>query len=121
MLIPPCVLMIVWGILTEQSIGELFLAGILPGFLLTAFYVLYILVAAMLKSARRGRRTAAGQPTAARGERRLAARLLSTLLVIALVAGHARRHLARRVHAHRRRGRGRGSLAAARARQGHAR
>src|SRR5687767_8955864 len=29
MLIPPSVLMIVWGILTEQSIGQLFMAGII--------------------------------------------------------------------------------------------
>lgn len=33
MLIPPSVLMIFWGILTDQSIGRLFLAGVLPGLL----------------------------------------------------------------------------------------
>src|SRR5919106_3096321 len=47
MLIPPSVLMIVWAILTEMSIGDLFLAGVLPGLLLTAFYVLYIVGAAV--------------------------------------------------------------------------
>jgi tripartite ATP-independent transporter DctM subunit len=31
MLIPPSVLMIVYGVLTEQAIGRLFIAGILPG------------------------------------------------------------------------------------------
>ena len=31
MLIPPSVLMIVWGVLTEQAIGKLFIAGIVPG------------------------------------------------------------------------------------------
>ncbi len=49
MLIPPSVLMIVWGILTEQSIGRLFLAGVMPGILLALLFVLYILVAAWLK------------------------------------------------------------------------
>lgn len=49
MLIPPSVLMIVWGILTEQSIGRLFLAGVLPGILLALLFVLYILIAAWLK------------------------------------------------------------------------
>jgi tripartite ATP-independent transporter DctM subunit len=49
MLIPPSVLMIVWGVLTEISIGKLFLAGILPGLLLVAVYVLYIVGAALLK------------------------------------------------------------------------
>jgi TRAP-type C4-dicarboxylate transport system permease large subunit len=33
MLIPPSVLMIVWCVLTEMSIGKLFLAGVIPGLL----------------------------------------------------------------------------------------
>ncbi len=36
MLIPPSVLMIVYGVLTEQSIGRLFVAGLGPGLLVTA-------------------------------------------------------------------------------------
>lgn len=45
-LIPPSVIFIVYGIATEQSIGRLFVAGILPGLLLTAIYMItiYILV-----------------------------------------------------------------------------
>ncbi|MBL8383412.1 MAG: TRAP transporter large permease [Burkholderiales bacterium] len=38
MLIPPSVLMIIYAILTETSIGDLFLAGIVPGLLLTAAF-----------------------------------------------------------------------------------
>ena len=49
MLIPPSVLMIVWGVLTEMSIGKLFLAGILPGLLLAALYACYCIVLALLK------------------------------------------------------------------------
>ena len=49
MLIPPSVLMIVWGILTEQSIGQIFAAGILPGFLLAAMFVAYVFAMALLK------------------------------------------------------------------------
>ena len=49
MLIPPSVLMIVWGILTEQSIGQIFAAGILPGFLLTVMFVAYVFAMALLK------------------------------------------------------------------------
>jgi tripartite ATP-independent transporter DctM subunit len=48
MLIPPSVLMIVWGILTEQSVGQLFLAGVLPGLLLTFFFILYIFAVALI-------------------------------------------------------------------------
>ncbi len=36
MLIPPSVLLIVYGVLTEQAIGKLFIAGILPGLVVTA-------------------------------------------------------------------------------------
>lgn len=37
-LIPPSTVLIVYGILTEQSIGKLFVAGILPGILLTILF-----------------------------------------------------------------------------------
>ena len=37
-LIPPSTVLIVYGILTEQSIGKLFVAGILPGILLSIFF-----------------------------------------------------------------------------------
>ncbi|MCZ6510446.1 MAG: TRAP transporter large permease subunit [Alphaproteobacteria bacterium] len=49
MLIPPSVLMIVWGILTEQSIGQLFAAGVLPGLLLASLFVVYVFAMALLK------------------------------------------------------------------------
>ena len=49
MLIPPSVLMIVWGLLTERSIGQIFLAGILPGLLLVSLFVTYVLVVALLR------------------------------------------------------------------------
>ena len=48
MLIPPSVLMIVWGILTERSIGQIFLAGVIPGLLLTGLFIVYILCAALI-------------------------------------------------------------------------
>jgi C4-dicarboxylate transporter DctM subunit len=37
-LIPPSTVLIVYGILTEQSIGKLFVAGILPGIFLSIFF-----------------------------------------------------------------------------------
>ena len=51
MLIPPSVLMIVWGLLTERSIGQIFLAGVLPGLLLVSLFVSYVLVTALLRPA----------------------------------------------------------------------
>ncbi len=46
MLIPPSLLFILFGILTETSIGDLFKAGILPGILLALVYCIGILVMA---------------------------------------------------------------------------
>jgi tripartite ATP-independent transporter DctM subunit len=51
MLIPPSVLMIVWGILTEQSIGQIFAAGIFPGLLLAFLFIAYIFGFALLRPA----------------------------------------------------------------------
>ena len=41
-LIPPSVIMLIYGILTETSIGDLFLAGIVPGLLLTFLFMLTV-------------------------------------------------------------------------------
>ncbi|MGC1442926.1 MAG: TRAP transporter large permease [Burkholderiaceae bacterium] len=38
MLIPPSILLIVWAILTEMSVGALFIAGVLPGILLALLF-----------------------------------------------------------------------------------
>ncbi len=44
MLIPPSLGFIIYGLQVEQSIGRLFVAGILPGILLTVLFVLYITI-----------------------------------------------------------------------------
>ena len=41
-LLPPSVMLILFGIITEQSIGRLFLAGIFPGLLIAAFFIVII-------------------------------------------------------------------------------
>lgn len=46
MLIPPSLLLILFGVLTETSIGALFMGGIGPGILLTALYCLGIMLMA---------------------------------------------------------------------------
>jgi tripartite ATP-independent transporter DctM subunit len=45
-LIPPSTIFIVYGILTEQSIGDLFASGILPGVMLTIMYLLTVFIIA---------------------------------------------------------------------------
>ena len=44
LLIPPSLSFLIYGALTETSIGKLFAAGILPGFLVGGMFMLYLLV-----------------------------------------------------------------------------
>ena len=48
-LIPPSVILIIFGIMTETDIGLLFIAGILPGLLGVLFYLVAVLVTVTLK------------------------------------------------------------------------
>jgi tripartite ATP-independent transporter DctM subunit len=48
-LIPPSITMIVYGIATETSIGRLFLAGLLPGLMLTGLFIAWGLYSAKRK------------------------------------------------------------------------
>jgi tripartite ATP-independent transporter DctM subunit len=44
LLIPPSIMMIVYGVVTEQSISRLFMAGIGPGLLLLALFMIYLVI-----------------------------------------------------------------------------
>jgi C4-dicarboxylate transporter DctM subunit len=43
-LIPPSIPMILYGAVTEESVGKLFMAGIIPGLVLTAIFVIYAII-----------------------------------------------------------------------------
>ena len=47
-LIPPSLIMIIYGVLSDVSIGKLFIAGIIPGLLLATLYSFYIMLAAKI-------------------------------------------------------------------------
>jgi len=51
-LIPPSVTLIIYGIIVEQSIGKLFLAGVLPGFLLAFLFAVWVVIAYMREKRR---------------------------------------------------------------------
>jgi tripartite ATP-independent transporter DctM subunit len=78
-LIPPSVTMIVYGIATGTSIGRLFLAGIVPGLLLTALFIAW----ALFYSARSAEPFAAGQRYRWSEKLRLLPRVLPFLLIVA--------------------------------------
>lgn len=41
-LIPPSIIMIIYGVLAQESIGQLFIAGIIPGLITAVLYVIYL-------------------------------------------------------------------------------
>ena len=47
-LIPPSMMMLVYGIIGDVSIGKLFIAGIIPGFMLAGVFSLYIMVRCLI-------------------------------------------------------------------------
>jgi C4-dicarboxylate transporter DctM subunit len=57
-LIPPSITFILYGIVVEQSIGKLFIAGIVPGVLLSVLFALWVIY----KSHRDGRMTRRNNP-----------------------------------------------------------
>ncbi len=48
-LIPPSIPMIIYGVMTETSVGQLYIAGIIPGILLSIFFAGYIIVRCVLR------------------------------------------------------------------------
>ena len=95
MLIPPSVLMIVWAVLTEISIGSLFLAGVVPGLLLVVGFCSYIIITALRSPGRVGlegrgstaESLAMAARTRAEQETGLTRAAIGTLIVVGLVLG----------------------------------
>ena len=48
-LIPPSITMIIYGIITEVSIGKLFIAGIIPGIMMASIFSLCIVIAVKMR------------------------------------------------------------------------
>jgi len=49
LLIPPSIMMIVYGVLAEVSISRLFAAGLIPGLMIAGIYSLYVIVIALFR------------------------------------------------------------------------
>jgi len=47
-LIPPSIVMIIYGSMVQQSIAKLFMAGVFPGILITILFMIYILIRVLL-------------------------------------------------------------------------
>ncbi len=82
-LIPPSVIFIVYGILTEQSIGKLFAAGIFPGILLSVLFLLVIYVRVL----RNPSLAPPGPKTSIRKKLKSFIGVLETILLFGMVMG----------------------------------
>ncbi|MBC9208539.1 TRAP transporter large permease [Roseomonas aerophila] len=79
-LIPPSVILVVYGISTEQNIAKLFMAALVPGLMAVAFYLLAIAVTTRLRP-----RIAPVHPALPAAERRAALIGVLPVLLIAIV------------------------------------
>ena len=82
-LIPPSTVFIVYGLLTEESIGKLFVAGILPGILLSLFFVLTVFLICL----RNPSFGPPGPPTSWRKKLRASTGIIETVILFALAIG----------------------------------
>ncbi|AWB33575.1 TRAP transporter large permease [Orrella marina] len=81
-LIPPSIPLIVYGVITEESIGKLFLAGVGPGLLLVLLFGIYTVIHARFS------KTQQRIPKASASERRVATlRALPTVGLAMLILG----------------------------------
>jgi len=48
-LIPPSIYMIIYGTLVEESIGQLFMGGVIPGLMLSGMFIAYIMIRCFLR------------------------------------------------------------------------
>jgi len=87
MLIPPSLLLILYGILTERSVGDLFIAGIIPGIVLSLAYVAGILLMGKYWPEFVGGSARTAEDTAQLGWGEMAGKLLPVVLLVALVLG----------------------------------
>ena len=83
MLIPPSLLLIIYGLLAQQSIGDLFIAGIVPGLLLAAVFAAMIIFMAVFKPHMVYDRDAQGEQSSPLGT----VEALLLLLPLGLLAG----------------------------------
>ncbi len=63
-LIPPSIIMVLYGALVEESIARLFMAGVIPGLLMAGIFMIFIAILLLLKPHYAPSRDAAAQPAA---------------------------------------------------------
>ena len=87
MLIPPSLLFILYGVLTEQSVGSLFIAGVIPGILLSLVYCAGILAIGRLAPDFMGRGIDHAPDAPEMGVFEMVSKISPIVILVALVLG----------------------------------
>jgi len=82
-LIPPSTIFIIYGILTGESIGKLFIAGVLPGILLASLFIAVVVLLCLRKPSL----APAGAPTSLKEKLAGLSGIIEMLILFALVIG----------------------------------
>ncbi len=85
-LIPPSILAIIFAVIAQMSVGELFIGAVIPGLLLSGLYVLYVTIRATLNPAM-GPSLAVEERVDLAGKIRLLRGIFAPLCLVVLVLG----------------------------------
>ena len=93
MLIPPSLLLIVYGVLAEQSIGKLFIAGLIPGLIVASSFIVMIVLLATFAPGfvydleKKRELMAAGRQAKTLTSAAIASKLLPIVALVVLILG----------------------------------
>ncbi len=85
-LIPPSILAILFAVVAQQSVGELFIGAVLPGLLLSGMYVLYVTARSYIDPAK-GPALPIEERVSLGGKIRLLQGIITPLILVVLVLG----------------------------------
>lgn len=87
MIIPPSAMLIIYAFVAEQSVGDMFLAGIVPGLILTAAYILAIFITGKFWPSFIGTKTTKGEGAALTTFELLDKTIPISLLILTVLGG----------------------------------
>ena len=85
-LIPPSILAILYAVVAQQSVGELYLGSVIPGLMLSSLYIAYVLIRSWLNPSL-GPPIPEGERISLGEKLRLLKGLIAPLILVALVLG----------------------------------
>jgi tripartite ATP-independent transporter DctM subunit len=85
-LIPPSILAIIYAVVAEQSVGELFIGAVIPGLLLSGMYIAYVVLRSYVNP-RLGPPIPVEERISNRDKLRLVGKMAAPLILIVIVLG----------------------------------